>query len=319
MKGALFSYIPPNCAHDPYMDPWDPRRKTGHIEAKGLPHFKTAVSKKPVSMGVMHKGEYTAPTLVFSNNKERQEKMLTKEGFKYTSPPKKTAKGQGLHYGTFNEKPYEHVTQNKAPKKTAEKVKAYEPRNFYTNSASKDFNDVDYIPDDYGAIEKAKKEFFQSKGTVKTPFLVPTKEKSLSKPLSDMLFSPIKRSQSLPVHPTTNAQRPMSANNIRSNSTSAPTLSRSASTSSRVNHKESFRPFSATIRRKSVIPGTFSQHEYVSDPYDDKTKKYATLSSRAKPVALQNAEEKKMMQGGAWLPSSIPKTLPVRPILTAKR
>ena len=83
--------------------------------------------------------------------------MLTKEGFKYTSPPKKTAKGQGLHYGTFNEKPYEHVTQNKAPKKTAEKVKAYEPRNFYTNSASKDFNDVDYIPDDYGAIEKAKK------------------------------------------------------------------------------------------------------------------------------------------------------------------
>jgi hypothetical protein len=82
--------------------------------------------------------------------------MLTSNGFRYPSPPKKAFSGD--YNGTFT-KPYEHIPDGTFGKRGArEAVRNNVPRNIYTSPPKKStygatpkicFTEVEYIPDDY--------------------------------------------------------------------------------------------------------------------------------------------------------------------------
>lgn len=139
MEGALFSCIPPNSSHTKYVDPW--KLQVTHGDSKGEKPFLVSNvslakwrSKKDGNESTKGrkseriKGMYNSSDQVKKNVKKTPSSPI----FRPTCPPKKGFQGTGAHYGTFNSKPYDHVTENVTGCRTRAKVTQHEPRNIMT-------------------------------------------------------------------------------------------------------------------------------------------------------------------------------------------
>lgn len=216
-------------------------------------------------------------------------KKLTSEGFRYTSPSKKSS-GLGTYYGCFSEKaPFKHETEYVVLKKgeLPEKVSA-QPRNITTGPAKKGTygfvgttlgkgDEYQYISDPYDAgkekqaneaKEGAKKligpafkaackrvEYFDSH-----PNVAASKIYSLDKPLPARKPEPPKKEVQIPI------------------------------------------PFKPASPSKRGISGTLTKYpEYKEDPYEAKEKAEREERKKNKPAVI-------------WKPISSSKTLPFRSI-----
>lgn len=228
-------------------------------------------------------------TLEKQNRLQQSKKKLTQEGFRYTSPSKKSS-GLGNYYGCFMEKtPFKHETEYVVLKKgeLPEKVAA-QPRNVITGPAKKGTygfagttlgkgNEYQYISDPYDAGKKkesqeakegSKKligpafkasckrvEYFDSQ-----PNIAASKIYSLDKPLPARKAEPPKKDVAITV------------------------------------------PFKPSSPSKTGISATLTKYpEYKEDPYEAKEK-------------AEREERKKNKPSVVWKPVQIPKSLPVKSI-----
>jgi hypothetical protein len=132
MQTALFSVIPPNCTHTKYIDPW--KLHVHHGESQGgvtaFVHSTTNPEWKSKKGEEVKNKRYTGSRKMSETKKKDIESPPL---FRLSSPGKKGFPGTGAHYGTFNEKPYVHVTVNTKSIRTKDKVESFESRNVMTS------------------------------------------------------------------------------------------------------------------------------------------------------------------------------------------
>lgn len=214
-------------------------------------------------------------------------KKLTQDGFRYTSPAKKSS-GLGNYYGCFCEKaPPKHETEYVVVKKgeLPEKV-APQPRNIMTGPAKKGTygftgttiskgDEYKYLSDPYDSLKKRQEAKESSKKLIGPAFKAScrrveffdaqpnvgvSKIYSLDKPLPPRKADPPKKEQPITV------------------------------------------PFKPSSPSKSGYSGTLTKYpEYKEDPYEAKEKAEREARMKNKPTVI-------------WKPTSNSKSLPVRSI-----
>lgn len=90
------------------------------------------------------------------NQLTNKKKMITSNGFRYSSPPKKAFPGD--YNGTFT-RPYPHIPDGSGGSRDKrEPVRSFSPRNIYTSPPKRStygltphicFTEISYIPSDY--------------------------------------------------------------------------------------------------------------------------------------------------------------------------
>lgn len=159
----LPSLSPPSRPHSSSGTCLSRFRDTGHGTAKGLRQFGISHGL-PGTFRRLYEGEpyidqFKTQVLEQGSSKK---KMMTSNGFRYSSPPKKAFPGD--YNGTFT-KPYPHVPEGNATRGRRDPIKVQCPRKIYTSPSKKSthgltphlcFTDIPYIPSDYEGDRKKR-------------------------------------------------------------------------------------------------------------------------------------------------------------------
>jgi hypothetical protein len=138
-------------------------RDTGHGTTKGIRQFGISHGL-PGNFRRLYEGEpyidqYKTQAIQQVSSKK---KMMTSNGFRYSSPPKKANPGD--YNGTFT-KPYPHLVETDVSRGRREPVKVSSPRKIYTSPSKKSthgltphlcFTDIPYISSDYEGDRKKR-------------------------------------------------------------------------------------------------------------------------------------------------------------------
>lgn len=301
-QGGLFSAPITNAVGDPYVDKY----KTGgrpHGSSKGIPQFGISMKGIPGKFNRLYEGEQymSASKLSAMDRMDGRKKFLTPNGFRYSSPLKKSS-SKGDFNGTFRRKapPYESDgTYGQRGVRTA--LKETGPRNFFTNPPRKAtgeakgntpkvcFDEYRYVSSDYDAFRKAEREARlaeKEKYADRVPFKIVGQDALDAKPKEE------------------------DENHAKTAPARIAPIKKNKKGEGEEEEQKAFRP-SSPSKSGGALYGTFSKYpKHEADPFDEKKILRASMSGRLLPMATQyEGLDERLKERRPWAPSSPPKQM----------
>lgn len=169
-QGGLFSAPITNATEDPYVDKSKIAGRP-HGSSKGQAQFGISVKGIPGKFNRLYEGEtyVGAAKLSAQDRMKGREKFLTPNGFRHSSPIKKSS-SKGDFFGTFQAKPPTYISDGTYGQRgNRHAMRETGPKNFYTNPPRKAtgdalgttpktcFEELRYVSSEYDNFEKSER------------------------------------------------------------------------------------------------------------------------------------------------------------------
>jgi len=166
-QGGLFSAPITTATMDPYLDKTKVAGRP-HGSSKGMAQFGISVKGIPGKYNRLFEGEtFVGAAKQSSQDRMKgREKFLTPNGFRHSSPLKKSS-SKGDFFGTFRQKAPLYISDGTYGQRgIRQAMRESGPKNFYTNPPRKAtgdalgttphtcFEELEYVPSSYDAFDK---------------------------------------------------------------------------------------------------------------------------------------------------------------------